>query len=483
MPVLKTAAGRLFPMDKIKFGTDGWRGLIGEDFTFDNVRRIAAAIALYVRKESSARSGLVVGYDTRFLSSEAAQAVAEEIAAAGIPVFLANQATPTPAISYAVVARQTSGAIVITASHNPYRWNGVKFKAAYGGSASPAIMKRVESFLSRVSKTGAHARGAKDAPIEEVDLISPYLEKLKTLVRLDRVRASGLRFVFDPLYGAARGCLARLFDDAQIVYREIHGEHNPLFPGVNPEPIEPHVAGLQRTVLEMGYDAGFATDGDADRIGAIDREGRFVDSHKIFSILLRHLVEDLGLGGEVVKTFSTTRMIDKLAHKHRLRLHVTPIGFKYICDLMLTRDILIGGEESGGIAVKGHLPERDGILNSLLLAQVMAEKSRSLGDLIGDLSQELGPHEYGRVDLEIERDTAHRIVRHVARRKIKSLGGLEVTSIQDLDGAKMIFGETAWLLVRASGTENLLRLYAEAPRQDQVRTLLDEMTEFARKQS
>jgi phosphomannomutase len=470
-------------MDKIRFGTDGWRGLIGEDFSFDNVRRIAAAIAQYVRKESSARSGLIIGYDTRFLSPEAAQVATEEVAAAGIPVFLADQATPTPAISYAVVARQTSGAIVITASHNPYRWNGVKFKAAYGGSASPAIMKRVEACLSRVSKTGARARRAIDAPIEKVDLVSPYLEELKTLVHLDRIRAAGLRFVIDPLYGAARGCLARLFEEARIPYQEIHGEHNPLFPGVNPEPIEPHVEGLRRAVLGAGFDAGFATDGDADRVGAIDHEGTFVDSHKIFSILLRHLVEDLGLNGEVVKTFSTTQMIDKLAQKHNLPLHITPIGFKYICDLMLTRDILIGGEESGGIAVKGHLPERDGILNSLLLAQVMAEKSRGLGDLIRDLSQEFGPHEYARVDLEIERDTAHRIVRHVAQRKIRNMGGLEVTSVEDLDGAKMIFGETAWLLVRASGTENLLRLYAEAPNRDQVRTLLDAMTEFARQQS
>jgi alpha-D-glucose phosphate-specific phosphoglucomutase len=470
-------------MDRIKFGTDGWRGQIGEDFTFANVRRVAAAIAQYVRRNSSAKSGLIVGYDTRFLSAEAAQAAAEEVAAAGIPAFLADQATPTPAISYAVVARRASGAIVITASHNPYGWNGVKFKAPYGGSASPAIMKRVEAYLSKVSKAGARGRRAKDAPVEKVDLVGPYLDKLKTLVQLDRIRASGLRFVIDPMYGAGRGCLARLFDKARITCRQIHGELNPLFPGLNPEPIEPHVAGLRKAVLETKYDAGFATDGDADRIGAIDRDGTFVDSHKIFSILLRHLTEDLGMRGEVVKTFSTTQMIDKIARKHKLPLHVTPIGFKYICDLMLTRDVLIGGEESGGIAVKGHLPERDGILNSLLLAQVMAEKNRSLGDLIGELNQDFGPHEYGRVDLEIERGTAQRIVRHVARGKVKKVAGREVTAIQDLDGAKMFFGDNAWLLVRASGTENLLRIYAEAPTREQVNALLNEMVEFARQQA
>ncbi len=468
--------------DKIKFGTDGWRGLIGEDFSFANVRRVAAAIAQYIRKESSPTSGLVVGYDTRFLSPEAAQVVAEEVAAAGIPVFLADRPTPTPAVSYAVVARRTSGGIVITASHNPYRWNGVKFKAAYGGSASPDIMTRIENHLGKVIRTGARTRRAKDAMIERVDLTGPYLEKLKTLVHLDRIQASGMQFVIDPLYGAARGCLARLFEEASITCREIHSKHNPLFPGLNPEPIEPHIAGLRQAVIEAGYDAGFATDGDADRIGAIDRDGTFVDSHKIFSILLRHLTEDLGMRGEVVKTFSTTQMVDKLARKHGLPLHITPIGFKHICDLMLKRDVLIGGEESGGIAVKGHLPERDGILNSLLLAQVMAARGQSLGGLIRELNQEFGPHEYDRVDLEIDLEAAHRIVVQVAGGKIKSVGGLEVTSIQDLDGAKLCFGETAWLLVRASGTENLIRLYAEAPTREQVNALLGEMTEFAKKQ-
>ncbi|MFB3922494.1 MAG: phosphoglucomutase/phosphomannomutase family protein [Terriglobia bacterium] len=466
--------------DVIKFGTDGWRGVIGEDFTFANVRRVAAAIAEYVRQESAPAAGLVVGYDTRFLSEECAAVAAAEVAAAGIPVFLAERDTPTPAISFAVVDRKCSGAIVITASHNPYRWNGIKFKAPYGGSASPAIMKRIETHLKAVDKRGARARRDKDAPVTKADLIGPYLERIKALVHLDRIRASGRRFVIDPMYGAGRGCLVRLLEEAKIPYREIHSEHNPLFPGMNPEPIEPHVADLRRAVTEGGYDAGFATDGDADRIGAVDRDGSLVDSHKIFSILLRHLAEDLELRGEVVKTFSTTQMIDKLARKFKLPLHVTPIGFKYICELMLTRDILIGGEESGGIGVKGHLPERDGILNSLLLAEVMADRGRTLGELIRELSDEFGRHEYGRVDLEIERKAANGLVRRVAQGKVKSVAGLKVTAVNDMDGAKMLFGDSAWLLVRASGTENILRLYAEAPSREKVKALLDEMTAEAR---
>jgi phosphomannomutase len=470
-------------MDKIKFGTDGWRGLIGEDFTFANVQRVAAAIAAYVRKESSPASGLVIGYDTRFLSPECAQLAAEEVAAAGIPVILAERATPTPAVSYAVVTRRTSGAIVITASHNPYRWNGVKFKAPYGGSAAPAIISRIEKHLGTVARAGARSRRAKDAPIQKADLIGPYLERLKELVHLERVRESGRRFVIDPMYGAARGCIARLFDEAEIPYREIHVEHNPLFPGLNPEPMEPHIADLRRAVTEGGYDAGLATDGDADRVGAVDRDGTFIDSHKIFSILLRHLVEDAGLRGEVVKTFSTTRMVDKLAQKHNLPLHVTPIGFKYVGELMLTRNILIGGEESGGIGIQGHLAERDGILNSLFLAEVMADKGRALGELVQELSEEFGPHEYGRVDLEMNLKMAAQVVKQVAQGRIKHLAGLKVTAIENLDGAKMLFGENAWLLVRASGTENVLRLYAEAPSREQVQALLSEMSAIAKNYS
>jgi phosphomannomutase len=469
-------------LDRIKFGTDGWRGVIAENFTFANVQRVAEAIAQFVRQEDDPAKGLVVGYDTRFLSAQFARHASEVVAAAGIPVLLADRATPTPAVSYAVVARQTAGAIMITASHNPYRWNGVKFKAPYGGSAAPSIMRRIEIHLHRLDRSPARPGKRRPAAIQTVDLVGPYLERLKSLIHLDRIRSSGRRFVIDPMYGAARGCLARLLEEAGIPYREIHGEHNPLFPGMNPEPIEPHIEQLRQAVLEGGYDAGFATDGDADRIGAVDRDGTFVDSHKIFSILLKHLAEDLGLRGEVVKTFSTTEMVTKLANKYGFPLHVTPIGFKYICELMLTRDVLIGGEESGGIGIKGHLPERDGILNSLLLAEVMADRGRTLGELVQELTLEFGPHFYGRVDLEIDKDIAQRIVRLVGQKTIKRLAGLKVTSVDSLDGAKMRFADSAWLLVRASGTENLLRLYAEAPSAEQVKALLSEIEEFSRKQ-
>lgn len=466
--------------EKIKFGTDGWRGVIGDDFTFANVRKVTAAIAEYVRAEAEPHRGLVVGFDTRFLSRECARVAAETVAAAGIPVTLASNATPTPALSYAVVSRKTAGAIVITASHNPYRWNGVKFKASYGGSALPAIMRRIEIHLARLARKPARRRG-RPARIEEVDLVGPYLERLKSLVSLDRIRDSGHRFAVDPMYGAARGCLSRLFSERQIPYFELHGEHNPLFPGLNPEPIEPHVEGLRRAVVEGRFDAGLATDGDGDRLGAVAASGEFIDSHKIFSILLKHLAHSRKRTGEVIKTFSTTEMVRKLCQKYSLPLHETPIGFKYICELMLKRNILMGGEESGGIAIEGHLPERDGVLNSLYLAEVMAERKMTLEELARELAEEFGPHHYGRVDLEIEKEAAHRVVRRAARREVKKIAGMKVKAVEDLDGVKLRLGDSAWLLVRASGTENVLRLYAEAPSRELVRQLLDEVTDFARR--
>ncbi|HET7100361.1 MAG TPA: phosphoglucomutase/phosphomannomutase family protein [Terriglobia bacterium] len=468
---------------QIKFGTDGWRGIIGDTFIFENVRRVAVAIARYVSQAGQPERGLVVGYDTRFLSAEAAREAARQVAAEGIPVLLADRATPTPAVSYAVVARKTAGALMVTASHNPYVWNGIKLKAPYGGSASPDIMKQVEKYVPAEDPGKEMTSNARAKGIETADLVSPYLDRIKTLVSLDRIRESGKRFVIDPMFGAARGCLARVFEDAGISFSEIHGEHNPLFPGINPEPIDPHLAELSKAVVKSKSDAGFATDGDADRIGAVDAQGNTVDSHKIFSILLRHLVAERGQKGEVVKTVSTTQMIDKIAAKYGLPIHITPIGFKYVCELMLARDILIGGEESGGIAVRGHLPERDGVLNSLYLADIIAERGKDLGELVRELEEEFGPHYYRRVDLEIDKADAQRVVELVREGKLSSVANFKVLSLDGRDGVKMMLGDSMWALVRTSGTENVLRLYAEAPSREQVTALLDAIVDFARQQS
>jgi alpha-D-glucose phosphate-specific phosphoglucomutase len=459
---------------EIKFGTDGWRGIIADDFTFDNVRRVAGAIASYVLKYEDAQRGVFIGYDTRFASPRFAQIVAEVIAAAGIPVKLANDYTPTPAVSYAVKHQAAAGGVMVTSSHNPWNWNGVKFKGKFGGSATPAIMKKVEDEL----RAGVMPKG-KAAPIEEVDLKQPYIAAACRFADIDLIAKSKFKFGVDAMYGSGRGVLAGVFRERGVEHVAIRQELNPLFPGINPEPIEPHVALLQQTVVREQCDAGLATDGDADRIGAVAEDGSFVDSHKIFCVLLRWLLERKKWPGDVVRAFNTTRMLDRIAAKYGRKLHECPIGFKYIADLMMGREILIGGEESGGIGYSRFLPERDGVLNCLLLANVMAEEGKPLGQLVADLQREFGPHYYGRRDLHIPENVKQSAIQRARAEGTQSLVRYPVVKKEYLDGVKFFLdaptngnGAEAWLLFRASGTEPLLRLYAEAASPELVSDIL-----------
>ncbi len=392
----------------IKFGTDGWRGLIADDFTCDNVRRVSAAIAAYTLKHEDARHGLVVGYDTRFGSQRFARVAAEVLANAGIPIKLANDYSPTPAISLAVKQLGTAGGVVITSSHNPWNWNGVKVKGKFGGSATPQIIKEVEAELL----AGTRSNDQK-AAIEEVDFKRAYVDTICRFADLDLIAKARFKFAVDSMYGSGRGVLAGIFRDHGIAHVAIRQELNPLFPGINPEPIEPHVALLQESVVKTGCHAGFASDGDADRIGAVAEDGSFVDSHKIFAVLLQWLLVRKKWPGDVVRAFNTTRMLDRIAARHGRTLYECAIGFKYIADLMMEHDILIGGEESGGIGYSRFLPERDGILNALLLANVMAEEGKPLGQLVADLQHEYGPHHYGRRDMHISEDVKQSL--HSAR--------------------------------------------------------------------
>jgi phosphomannomutase len=467
----------------IKFGTDGWRGIIADDFTFDNVRRVAGAIAAYVLKHEDARRGVIVGYDTRFASPEAARIVAEVLAGSGIPVKLASDYTPTPAISFAVKQAGAAGGVVITSSHNPRNWNGVKFKGKFGGSGTPAIMKAIEEELNVV----AMPAGAK-AVIEEVDLKPAYVEAISRFADLSTISNANFKFAVDAMYGSGRGIVSGIFNDHGIRHVAIRQELNPLFPGINPEPIEPHIAMLQQTVVKEGCDAGLATDGDADRIGAVAEDGSFVDSHKIFSVLLQWLLARKKWPGEVVRAFNTTRMVDRIAAKHGRKLNECPIGFKYIADLMMERDIVIGGEESGGIGYSRFLPERDGLLNSLLLANVMADEREPLGQLVADLQREYGPHFYGRRDLHIPEDVKQRAILRARSDGTNRLGNYAVLKKEGLDGIKFFLdapndnnGAEAWVLFRASGTEPLLRVYAEAASPDLVNEILSGAETFVKK--
>jgi alpha-D-glucose phosphate-specific phosphoglucomutase len=467
---------------EIKFGTDGWRGIIADDFTFDNVRRVAGAIASYVLNHEEPGRGVVVGYDTRFASQRAARVAAEVIAGAGIAIKLANDYTPTPAISLAVKNMGAAGGVVITSSHNPWNWNGVKFKGKFGGSATPAIMKVIEAEL----RAGAMPNGKK-GNIEEIDLKQAYIEAVCGFADMELIRKANFKFAIDSMYGSGRGVLAQIFNDHGIQHIAIRQELNPLFPGINPEPIEPHIALLQETVVKHGCHAGFATDGDADRIGAVAEDGSFVDSHKIFSVLLRWLLVRKKWPGDVVRAFNTTLMLDRIAAKYGRKLHECPIGFKYIADLMMEHDILIGGEESGGIGYSRFLPERDGVLNCLLLANVMAEEGKPLGQLVADLQREFGPHYYGRRDLHIPEEIKQNAIQRARDESTQSLGRYRVVKKENLDGIKFFLdaptngnGAEAWILFRASGTEPLLRAYAEAASPELVNEILTAAESFVK---
>jgi len=465
----------------IRFGTDGWRGVIADDYTFENVRRVAGGIAAYVLKNEDATRGIVIGYDTRFGSRRFAQATAEVLAAAGIPIRISNDYSPTPALSYAVKNLRTAGGVMITSSHNPWDWNGVKFKATYGGSATPAIIKQIEDNVA----AGAMPKG-KSAKIEEADFKTPYVEAICKFADLNKIAKANFKFAIDCMYGAGRNVLAEIFAQRGIPHVQIRSEVNPLFPGINPEPILPHVKAAQEIVVKEKCHAAFITDGDADRIGAAAEDGSFVDAHKIFSILLQWVVRyHNDWPGDVSRAFNTTRMLDRIAAKHGRKLIEHGIGFKYVCDLMLEREIVIGGEESGGIGFQRHLPERDGILNALLLANVMADEGKSLGQLVAALQSEYGPHFYARRDLRIPNDVKDAAIARAADTGTTSLGRYKILRKENLDGIKFFLdapitdrGAEAWILLRSSGTEPLMRIYAEASSPELVQEMLEEAVAF-----
>jgi phosphomannomutase len=472
----------------IQFGTDGWRGILADDFTDENVRIAAGAIARYVREHEDAARGICIGYDTRFMSQRFAQIVAEVAVGAGIPVRLADRITPTPALSYAVKHLRAAGGVMITSSHNPYQWNGVKYKASYGGSGSPAIMEFIQNYVGQgYVGQGAPAASGR-AAIAETNFLSPYVDAISIFADLKRIAATKQKYAIDCMYGAGRGVLSGIFARMGIDHVEIRAELNPLFPGIQPEPIPPHIRALEVAVLEHHCQAGFATDGDADRIGAVDEEGRFVDANKIYCVLLEWLLKRKQWPGDVARAFNTTKMLDRIAARYGRKLYEHGIGFKHVCRLMLDKEILIGGEESGSIGIGRHLPERDGLLNALLLANVMADEGRTLGSLVSGLQEEYGEHYYGRLDLHIAEQVKKSAIRRAAA-GVSEFAGMRVLRLETLDGLKFYLHNPAddgkpmpaesWLLLRASGTEPLLRIYAESGSREAVNALLEAGRRFA----
>jgi len=471
---------------QIKFGTDGWRGIIADDFTFANVRIAAEAIAAYIHAKENPAKGICIAYDTRFGSKAFAQACAEVAAATGIPVLLANDITPTPALSYGVRERGAAGGIMITSSHNPAQWNGVKYKAWYGGSGKPSIIAEIESHLGLPV-----AKPAQSASITEVDFLPSYLKAIESFADLDLISRSGMKFCVDSMYGAGGTILCDIFTRLGVDHVQIRGNVDPLFPGINPEPIEPHIRALGEATVAHHCHAGLCTDGDADRIGATDEHGNFVDPHKIFSVLLSWVLRRKGWPGAVTRAVNTTKMLDRICAKHGRELIEHGIGFKFVCDYMLEREIVMGGEESGGIGFQRHLPERDGLLNALLLANVMAEEGKTLGELVADLQAEYGEHQYGRIDLHIPDEIKNAAINRARALKPGDIafGGMRVLSIETMDGVKFYLDNPeaktkpnaaeTWILLRASGTEPLLRIYTESCSKESVSRLLEAGRAFA----
>ncbi len=461
----------------IKFGTDGWRAVIADDFTFANLDRVALATARFFRKHKKIRNGIVIGYDARFMSREFAERSAQVIAENGIKVKLAGSIVSTPMVSLLTKLDNAAGGVVITASHNPPRYNGFKIKGEFGGPAHPEMIAQVEKDLAKVMKLRSIPpprlslqQLVDKRKIVAVDMRKRYLDDLATKINLDRIRNSGIKIIYDVMYGAGQGVL----DDVLPSVKQIHHTYNPSFGGVNPEPLAINLSELMASVTKGSYDIGIATDGDADRIGAVDEKGNFVDSHRIFSLLLKYLYEQKGLRGDVIKSFSVTQMVDDQCKKYGLQMFETPIGFKYICRMMTERDVLIGGEESGGLGVKGHIPERDGVFLGLMLCEMMAVRGKKLGELVQELMDEFGQHEFKRVDLHITEKEKSAIMRRY-QKGIKDIGGYRVTGRKDTDGYKF-FVEGGWVLVRASGTEPLIRFYAEGSSSAMVDQLLQSAT-------
>ncbi|MCC6799361.1 MAG: phosphoglucomutase/phosphomannomutase family protein [Anaerolineae bacterium] len=466
----------------IRFGTDGWRAVIAETFTFANLRLVAQAVADFINNELKPNGPpeVVVGFDTRFLSDRFAIETARVLAANGIITWLSRTDAPTPAISYNILHKKAVAGVVITASHNPPRYSGFKLKAAYGGSALPAQCARVEEYLDGLQRAARgpnlmdYERALEEGLIRRFNPTNAYYEHLESLVDIDKISEAELRIVADPMHGSGRTAIRAILSRTRCNVTEIRGEMNPGFGGIHPEPIRKYLDALAAAIQTNHADVGLATDGDADRIGAMDAHGTFVDPHTIMALTLRYLVEKRGWTGDVVKTVSTTMMLNRIAAKHGLTLHETPVGFNHIADYMLNGDVLIGGEESGGISIKGHVPEGDGILMGLLLLEVMADARAPLHEVIADLQAQHGPTCYERTDFALKAPVPKRemVVRlHAAAPA--TLAGETVRDVLTFDGIKFILADDSWLLIRPSGTEPVLRVYAEGHDAGQVRALLD----------
>lgn len=443
---------------KIKFGTDGWRGIIAEDFTFANLRRVSAAVARYIKEEGKSEQGLVIGRDTRFLAEEFARTVADIMTAAGIKVYLTKEAMPTPVTAYSVLAKKAAGAVMLTASHNPPEYNGFKFIPDYAGPALPHITDRITALIP---ETAAPVRGNQDLA-EIFDPKPAYYDFLSRQVDLEKIKSSGLRVVINPMHGAGIGYLEEVFAKLDLPAISQRNWRDPLFGGQMPEPKPALLEDLRQAILAGQGDLGLALDGDGDRFGIIDGTGAYILPNEVLALLARYLIEVRGLKGTIARTVSTTTLLDRIAERHGISVIETPVGFKYQAQAMLEQQAFLAGEESGGLSIAGHIPEKDGILACLLMAEITAHYGKSLTAVLADIYMECGRLYTRRLDLKCTPEVKANVLEKLATFAPAEIGGLSVAGAVKIDGSKFILENGSWVLVRPSGTEALFRIYAEA---------------------
>jgi phosphomannomutase len=467
----------------IKFGTDGWRAIIADEFTFANVRACAQATARYFRGATDVSRGIVVGYDTRFASEDFAAAVAEVLVSNEVPVHLCERAAPTPVIGFSIRLLGAAGGVVITSSHNPALYSGFKVRTQEASAAPPEVLAKIEALIpealggavKRVQLEEAKGKGM----VQTFDPKLEYLLHLSELVEIERLREAGLRVVVDPMHGAGAGYLRELLSGGRNEVIEIRAERNPAFPGMhNPEPIARNLEATREAVLQHQAQVALATDGDADRIGVMDERGEFVDQLRVFALLAYYLLEVRGLRGPIVKSVTTTSMVRRLGELYDVPVYETGVGFKYLGPKMIETDALIAGEESGGFAFRGHLPERDGILSGLYILDLMARRGKALPELLEEVFTKVGPHYYDRIDITMTPEERDRIAGILPTLEPQAIDGLRVTGFDRTDGLRFLLEDGAWALIRLSGTEPLMRIYTEVRQAQQVQPVLQAVREL-----
>ncbi|MDA8235553.1 MAG: phosphoglucomutase/phosphomannomutase family protein [Clostridia bacterium] len=454
-------------MTKLKFGTDGWRAVMCDEFTFANVRAVVQGIADFVNGEGLQDRGIVVGYDTRFLAEKFAEQAVEVLAGNGIKVLLVKEAAPTPVTAFAIKHWQTGGAVMFTASHNPPEYNGIKFIPEYAGPATPVITGQLEKNISAVLD-GRAIQGLEAAQAQEQGLVNvidprpPYQEHLKNLVDFDLIGQSKLKVVVDPMYGAGIGYVSNMLRECGCEVIAIHEHRDPLFGGSLPEPTAHELTELIKLVGQHQANLGLANDGDADRFGVIDADGTYITPNQVIALLFLHLNKNRGFNGGIARSVATTHLLDAMAKKLGVEVDETPVGFKYIGEKMLTRDILIGGEESGGLSIKGHIPEKDGILANLLMVEVVAKEKKTLSEVLKEVAAEFGVYANKRLDIKIAEDKKTNLIAGLKENPPTTVGKREVMERLTIDGVKFLLADGSWVLFRPSGTEPLMRVYLEA---------------------